>query len=121
MATIKRPAPYPTQSSSSSSSSHLRTSQVIDTGAAQGQTALSKLKIYIIQAKIDAKQISELVELVGNSDATLCTDPEESDVVITAISMRRRLERHISWDIAVSTTKCKLDKIYKSPGNCSEN
>ena len=27
---------------------------------------------------------------------------EDADVVVTAIGMRRRLERHVSWEIAVS-------------------
>lgn len=80
-----------------------------DKASGQAGLLLSTLKIYIIQAKMDAKQMSDLVELVGISGASLCSNPHDSEVVITTISMRRRLERHLSWDIAV----CISDRISR--------
>ena len=61
------------------------------------------VKIYIVQAKIDPSSLSELFRLAERHSERLCSDAEEADVIITAIHMRRRFERHVPWDMAVST------------------
>lgn len=73
-----------------------------------GPHTTDPLKVYIIQAKLDQDTIIELHNLLerdkyyynGSAKFTLCNDINESDVVVTAIKMRKRLERHIDWEIA---------------------
>ncbi|KAI0785852.1 Nucleotidyltransferase [Abortiporus biennis] len=62
--------------------------------------ALPDISVYIVQAKLDGPAIAELFSLAERHCAKLCKDVEDADVVITAISMRRRLERHIPWEVA---------------------
>ncbi|CAL1711990.1 unnamed protein product [Somion occarium] len=64
--------------------------------------ALPNVKVYIIQAKLSPQQVVKLSALAEKHCAKLCMDVDEADVVVTAISMRRRLERHMSWDVATS-------------------
>lgn len=65
------------------------------------------IKIYIVDAKLPSETIWELTSLIESLSSSsqlvlqLCTDVEESDVIITAVRMRRRLERHIDWNLAV--------------------
>ncbi|KAF9486019.1 DNA polymerase mu [Pholiota conissans] len=75
----------------------------------EGSTSPSPkvLKIYIVQEKLDEKSVHELYDLVeqNNNPANvlaleLCADPNEADVIITAIGMRKRLQRHVDWNIA---------------------
>ncbi|TFK74584.1 Nucleotidyltransferase [Pluteus cervinus] len=71
------------------------------------------IKVHIIQAKLDASTISELFFLIERQRAEqlaassslkrmfeLRNDPLEADVIVTAVRMRKRLERHVSWDLA---------------------
>jgi len=89
-----------------------------------GPHTTGPLKVYIIQAKLDQDTIIELYNLLerdgynGSGNFTLCNDIDESDVVVTAIKMRKRLERHIDWEIAVRgliakypsfTNKCAVE------------
>lgn len=46
--------------------------------------------------------VAELYALAESGGAKLVGDAKDAEVVITAIGMRKRLERHISWDVAVS-------------------
>ena len=66
--------------------------------------ALPKVKVYIVEAKIDSPSLAGLVRAAEQNAKSVCRDPQEADVIITAIGMRKRLERHISWELAVSTT-----------------
>ena len=59
------------------------------------------VKVYIVQAKIDGPSIAELFTLAERHCERVCGDVEDADVIITAITMRRRFERHVSLDIAV--------------------
>lgn len=59
------------------------------------------IKAYIVQAKMDRPTIAELFTLAERHCERLCDYAEDADVIITSITMRRRLERHISWDVAV--------------------
>ncbi|KAJ7209759.1 hypothetical protein GGX14DRAFT_632007 [Mycena pura] len=67
----------------------------------------SPIKLYLVQAKLDAQEISELFSLVdrlrdpdGASRLKLCQTAGEADIVVTTVRMRKRLERHIPWDLA---------------------
>lgn len=62
---------------------------------------LEGLKIYIIPAKLDPEEIIKLVELAEHAGAVLCSNAESAELLITAIGMRKRLERHIDWTLAV--------------------
>ncbi|KAF7362250.1 DNA-directed DNA/RNA polymerase mu [Mycena venus] len=72
------------------------------------------VKLYLVQAKLNAQDISELLSLAerhnlrvsksrNGEDSTklqLCTSPEDCDIIITAVRMRKRLERHVDWNLA---------------------
>ncbi|KAJ7782666.1 DNA polymerase mu, partial [Mycena metata] len=74
------------------------------------------VKLYLVQAKLTAQDISDLFSLAethnlrvskSQNRATnpeiqlaLCSNPEESDIVVTNVHMRQRLERHIDWNLA---------------------
>ncbi|EKM53596.1 uncharacterized protein PHACADRAFT_176005 [Phanerochaete carnosa HHB-10118-sp] len=53
------------------------------------------VKAYIVQAKMDGPTIAELFMLAERHCERLCDYAEDADVIITSITMRRRLERHI--------------------------
>lgn len=72
------------------------------------------VKLYLVQAKLSEESISELFSLAERHNLRvsksrtgeevtleLCPSAEQSDVVITNVRMRKRLERHIDWDLAV--------------------
>lgn len=63
---------------------------------------LASYRVYILHAKLAHKDISELHDLAEKADADLVGSPDEANVVITAIGMRKRLERHLGWNLAVS-------------------
>ncbi|KAH7921441.1 Nucleotidyltransferase [Leucogyrophana mollusca] len=81
------------------------------------------LRVHILSAKIDPHALSELFNLVEgqkgvlkradtsepaqNAGATeldlrleLARDVHEADIIVTAVHMRQRLERHMKWEIA---------------------
>jgi predicted TIM-barrel fold metal-dependent hydrolase len=62
---------------------------------------LGRVKVYVVQAKLTAEEIQELFRLVEDNCEKLCRIVEEADVVVTNVRMRRRLERHIDWRLAV--------------------
>ncbi|KAI9068611.1 Nucleotidyltransferase [Trametes sanguinea] len=98
---LKRPAPDPTQtgSQSESSSSFLHPSKHFKADITK---ALPDIKIYIVQAKLDVPTIAELFGLAERHAGGVCKDATDADVILTAISMRRRFERHVPWDVAKS-------------------
>ncbi|KAI0079811.1 Nucleotidyltransferase [Panus rudis PR-1116 ss-1] len=104
---FKRPAPPPHATSSGYSS---KSDSALQEGIAPSKRsrvsrsakALPDVKVYIIQTKLDSPTIAELFGLAERNCEKICGDPEEADVIITAIRMRRRLERHIPWDVATS-------------------
>ena len=100
---FKRPEPEAIprfRSHSDSSSSLLRPSKRARLGSTE--RTMPNVKIYIVQAKIDPSSLSELFMLAERHAERLCFDAEEADVIITAIRMRRRFERHVPWNMAVS-------------------
>uniref|UniRef100_A0A0W0FVE5 DNA polymerase n=1 Tax=Moniliophthora roreri TaxID=221103 RepID=A0A0W0FVE5_MONRR len=62
------------------------------------------VRLYIVDAKLDPSDIHQLVSLVEDShtqlDICICPQVEDADVIITAVRMRKRLERHLGWDLA---------------------
>lgn len=74
-----------------------------------GDDHLVPVKVRILQEKLDAGTINELHGLIENSNVEpaleFCSRIEDSDVIVTAIRMRKRLERHIPWQIAVTALR----------------
>lgn len=81
----------------------------------------SVIKVYVLQSKMEEQTISHLFSLVENLASLpskhdentpfmleLCQNVREADVVLTNIRMRRRLERHMPWDLAVSLDGQKI-------------
>lgn len=64
---------------------------------------LASHRIFILQAKLSHTDISEIFDLADSADADVVGSPDDADIVVTAIGMRKRLERHIDWNLAVST------------------
>ncbi|KAH9067627.1 Nucleotidyltransferase [Lactarius vividus] len=65
-------------------------------------------------ASLAHKDISELHDLAEKADADLVSSPDEADVVVTAIGMRKRLERHINWNLAKTKALVKPDWLRDS-------
>ena len=63
--------------------------------------ALPDTKVFIVQAKMDMRTLASLVGLADRETGGVCKNAKDADVIVTAVSMRRRLERHVPWDIAV--------------------
>ena len=57
----------------------------------------------MVPAKLGTAELQELHSLAERHSSGLCGGPENADVIVTAVSMRRRLERHVPWEVAVST------------------
>ncbi|KAK7057567.1 DNA-directed DNA/RNA polymerase mu [Favolaschia claudopus] len=72
------------------------------------------VKLYLVQAKLTSQDISELFSLVeahnlkvnkspNNPNLTrlqFCHSPDNADTIMTNVRMRKRLERHIDWELA---------------------
>ncbi|KAH9976171.1 hypothetical protein BGW80DRAFT_1436174 [Lactifluus volemus] len=61
---------------------------------------LASHRIFVLQAKLSDANMSEIYELAEKADADVVGSPEEAEIVVTAIGMRKRLERHLDWDLA---------------------
>lgn len=66
------------------------------------------LRIYVVQAKLDEKEIADIYRLIesherGDSGLHLqfSSNAETADIILTAVHMPKRLARHVRWDIAV--------------------
>lgn len=105
-------------SPSSSSSSPAGPSPAIKRPRMAAPDTLQGLKIYIVPSKIDPKKFEDIVETAERVGAVICGSPEDAELVVTAIGMRKRLERHITWDTAVrffslSSRPCRLIDIRR--------
>ncbi|KAF9501386.1 Nucleotidyltransferase [Pleurotus eryngii] len=62
------------------------------------------IKVFVVQAKLSPEEISGLISMVEQQQSMrmleLCSIPAEADVIVTGIQMKKRLERHISWQLA---------------------
>ena len=65
-------------------------------------TTLAGVSIFLIQAKLEASEVRELLGLAEQHSHRVCKTPGDADIIVTAIRMRRRLERHVPWTVAVS-------------------
>ncbi|KAI0644908.1 Nucleotidyltransferase [Trametes meyenii] len=104
---FKRPGPDPTQQAGlGSTSSEYESSTILPppTKHFKASTAMLQLdvKVYIVQAKLDPSTLAELFTLGERHTKGVCKNAADADVIITAIGMRRRLERHVPWSIAKS-------------------
>ncbi|TFY83154.1 hypothetical protein EWM64_g845 [Hericium alpestre] len=86
---------------------------------------LKGVKIFVLQTKLEAPTIAELLFLIERSGAELCKDVKEASVIITAVRMRKRLERHIDWKIAKSKAVVTPDWLRdsvqkKTPMHCGD-
>ena len=70
--------------------------------AKSGPGILTTYRVFILHAKLAHNDISELHDLAEKADADVVGSPDDANVVITAIGMRKRLERHLDWNLAVS-------------------
>ncbi|KAI5890266.1 Nucleotidyltransferase [Schizophyllum commune H4-8] len=79
-----------------------------------------RLKVYIVQAKLDSDEVARLYNLVethsvdGGLDFELAPNPNVADVIVTAVRMRKRLERHVDWELAKSKSLVTPDWLTKS-------
>jgi hypothetical protein len=67
--------------------------------------ALGTIRLHVIQAKLDGRALAELFALADAHAGTVCARPDDADVVVTAIRMRQRLERHLDWALAVRSLR----------------
>ncbi|KAJ7496908.1 DNA polymerase mu [Mycena latifolia] len=87
------------------------------------------VKLYLVQAKLNAQSISELFSLAERHNLRVsksrneaqaetklewCPTAEESDIIITNVHMRKRLERHIAWDLAKDKAIVTPDWLHDS-------
>ncbi|KAJ8076729.1 hypothetical protein PM082_001152 [Marasmius tenuissimus] len=112
----KRSSLSPVSSSSSSSEPPRKRRRSASNGTEQ-ETPIS---VFIVDAKLDPSAMAELISLVEDSnfnELELCGNFQDSDVIVTAVRMRKRLERHIDWKLArqkpVVTTQWLKDSIEK--------
>ncbi|KAG7449688.1 Nucleotidyltransferase [Guyanagaster necrorhizus] len=110
--------PHLVYSSSSSPSRSLspqpkRFKSSIAGSQSESSTAIvNPLRVHIIEAKLKVKEIAELRSIL-ESGKVLCdadsgqfqlvyeAEAKDADVIVTAVKMRKRLERYIDWDLAV--------------------
>ncbi|XP_006461257.1 hypothetical protein AGABI2DRAFT_118163 [Agaricus bisporus var. bisporus H97] len=63
-----------------------------------------RLRVYVVQAKLDEKEIADIYRLVESHASglhlQLSSSPETADIIITVVHMLKRLERHVPWDVA---------------------
>jgi len=124
---FKRPSPT-RDSSQSSSNTGPRLKRARSRSPSHDQASSSShitvITVYIVQAKLDPEIVSDLFRVAEGDQVfedghrngvrfNLCHDVGEAEVVVTAVHMRRRLERHIDWGIAVRETPFVLS--YHNP------
>lgn len=66
------------------------------------------LKVYVVQEKIEENHLVELFDSIESTAKTSSfllepvSDYRGADIIVTNIHMRKRLERHVPWNVAVS-------------------
>ncbi|KAG5647081.1 hypothetical protein DXG03_001451 [Asterophora parasitica] len=67
------------------------------------------IRVYILQAKLDASDTAELYALIDSQrripdvqglKLELCGNASDANIIISNVRMRKRLERHLDWNIA---------------------
>jgi len=75
--------------------------------SSENKSKQKPIRVCIVDAKLDSNVLREMHNLLesaaNHSPLRLeeCSDAGKADVIVTAIQMRRRLERHLDWNIAV--------------------
>lgn len=60
------------------------------------------LKIYLLDEKLTADAVNNLYLLVDSIDGLeLCPNAEDADIIVTALRMTKRFQRHVDLDLAV--------------------
>jgi hypothetical protein len=59
------------------------------------------IRFYVVLAKLSEEFIGDLLENIEKNGGEPTSDPEQSDVIVTVISMKARLLRHIRWELVV--------------------
>ena len=71
----------------------------------QTRTRLRRLftgiRFHVVPAKLSAEFIESLLETIEKNGGKTTSDPEQSDIIVTAIGMKARLLRHIRWELVV--------------------
>lgn len=98
--------------SRSSSVSSSNSAQRAKRAKSSEKRLLPGIKVYIVQAKLASPTIARLFRLAEAHTSKLCKTVEEADVVITAITMRKRLERHVPPNLFVG---CSIDSKTHPP------
>jgi hypothetical protein len=90
---------------------HGNSASPINMGTLEDSVEQRPVRIYIIPVKFTAGTLENLASLVEKQAAQhdevdapnleLTADLDSADVLVTAVRTRPRLERHISWDVAV--------------------
>jgi hypothetical protein len=128
----KRPAPTSIRTNSTASTSSSEPSlkrQKVSSPASSGP-----IKVHILEAKLDSQRLYELFTLTEshnkrqgkkraadgesqqNLNLKLCWNVRDADVVVTAVQMRKRLERHVDWRLAVRIFFiCKFSLFSNTP------
>ncbi|KAL4079258.1 hypothetical protein J3A83DRAFT_4356177 [Scleroderma citrinum] len=125
--------PLSDDENSSCSSNMLRNSKRPRSSSPWNTTQSSKdlppIKIYVLSAKFDNNTFQNLLGLAErcslrddeSGDASVnvrnmevAANPQEADVIVTAIHTRPRLERHISWSLATSKPVVKPEWLQDS-------
>ncbi|KZT33867.1 Nucleotidyltransferase [Sistotremastrum suecicum HHB10207 ss-3] len=110
---FKRPRPPPVPHASNSSS----TSTLLSTNHEHKRLrrgCLHGIKAYILSAKIDGAEYESLIGEAEENGAEICKTPAEADIIVTAIGMKKRLERHIDWNMAKGKAVVRPDWIRDS-------
>ncbi|KAK0212500.1 DNA polymerase mu [Desarmillaria ectypa] len=87
-------------------------SSTAGSGSESPTATVNPLRVHIIESKLKLKEIVELRsildsgEVLGDADSgwfqlVYEADVKDADVIVTAVKMKKRLERHIDWDLAV--------------------
>ncbi|PPQ63044.1 hypothetical protein CVT24_005990 [Panaeolus cyanescens] len=72
------------------------------------------IKVFLIQAKLSEQEVTNVYRIIdehslgddandGALNLQYCNNPADADIILTKISMRKRLERHIPWQLAEKT------------------
>jgi hypothetical protein len=93
MSSSTRPSLFSLPSGSTSNSS----TELFNSGEEQ---IFLGVKLFLIPQKIDFDEARELISVARKSGAVLCKI-QDADVIVTRISAKARLERHIDWALAV--------------------
>jgi hypothetical protein len=63
------------------------------------------MRFHVVPAKLSEEFIGDLLENIEKNGGEITSDPEQSDIIITAVSMKARLLRHVRWELVVCAGK----------------